>query len=538
MTTAILKTTLAAIASLIISIANHSGVAVPQGIYQLSRTGVSDLLGGATVTNGFNYPSSTYTFNDGDTINAGDFDNILTWIGIQNASDTYSISGRLDNLYGSLHISSSTATGTIPLSIGGTGQNATGSLGQVLTSQGNGVAAWQNAAAVAGSSTQVQYNLNGVLSATSTFVFNPTSTSLTIGNVFASSTSFAYTGATSSWAIPQGVTSITLYMTGASGAAGQNGIGGLGGLTQATLPVIPGSTYYFSIGGAASGGTGGFGGGGNGQGGGGGASWFSATSTFSTSTVIDVAGAGGGGGGSSSGGGGGAGGGGGGTSGVNGLNGTGGTSNATGGLGGSTIPGLGGTNNVSGTTASASGLTAGVGGSGNCTVGGGGGGGFFGGGGGGGVNNGAPCDAGGGGGGSSYISASLAMTQTSTLAAFNSGNGYLNLYYSISSPVIAGSVNAGGHIITGGVLPTLSSCGNGPLLTGNDSVGVISLGGATTACTLNFATTWGNVPSCEFSMDNGAQHTFVTQAATSSVTATANSSIATSSQLSYLCLGY
>ncbi len=50
------------------------------------------------------------------------------------------------------------------------------------------------------------------------------------------------------------------------------------------------------------------------------------------------------------------------------------------------------------------------------------------------------------------------------------------------------SVDGAGHIALGGVVPSVSSCGSSPSVSGNDTVGTITVGsGVVTACTLTFA---------------------------------------------------
>lgn len=124
------------------------------------------------------------------------------------------------------------------------------------------------------------------------------------------STTFIYTGATSTWTVPAGITRLTITARGAAGGEASNysRTVGYGQVATGTISVSPGQTYYFCVGGVggkgttgSSGGVGGFCGGGSGSnspgnsgGGGGGMTWFSSSTSFSTSSVIIVAGAGGG----------------------------------------------------------------------------------------------------------------------------------------------------------------------------------------------------------------------------------------------------
>ncbi|MBI4159728.1 type II secretion system protein [Candidatus Wolfebacteria bacterium] len=74
-------------------------------------------------------------------------------------------------------------------------------------------------------------------------------------------TTFDYTGATSTYIVPAGFTSITVKAWGAGGGYGNFSSGGGGGYAGATIPVTPGETLFIRVGGkGADGGTGGGGG--------------------------------------------------------------------------------------------------------------------------------------------------------------------------------------------------------------------------------------------------------------------------------------
>lgn len=69
-----------------------------------------------------------------------------------------------------------------------------------------------------------------------------------------------------------------------------------------------------------------------------------------------------------------------------------------------------------------------------------------------------------------------------------------------STSVIRFGIDAKGHMVTGGTAPTLSSCGGSPAVTGDDNSGTITIGsGVVTACTITFAQTWTNTPTCTIS---------------------------------------
>lgn len=463
----------------------------------------------------------------------------------------------------SLTYASSTGTLslTIPVSIanGGTGTTTAAALGSLLVGRvstqyhplavgANGTVpvasstatdgiAWQatstlgiTGASAAGSQTQIQYNDNSTFAATSTFTFSSTTQRLTLGaatsSVFigansdfattslniASSATFTYTGATSSFTVPTNIVgSITINVIGGTGGSGSGGAGGFGGSATGTLSAgssTAGTVYYYFVGqrGATStsGGAGGLGGGvtgGNGGsgtnsngGGGGGPSWFSATSTYSTSTVAIVGG--GGGGGASGVAGGNAGG----LTGSNGANGGG----CTAGTGGSqTAGGTGGgvcTGGVSGGSNGGAGNGGAGGGAGAGNGGGGAGGGFFGGGGGGSANSGNAASTGAG--GSSFMLSTL--TTTSTAAGAGTTDGTIVLTYLITSPTVFSTSTAalyvGGHVFTGqqnGATSTVATCGVNPSVDGDDTAGSVTVGsGVVTSCKITFGQTFANPPVC------------------------------------------
>jgi RHS repeat-associated protein len=245
-----------------------------------------------------------------------------------------------------------------------------------------------------------------------------------------------YTGATSTYTVPPGVTKLIVSIYGAQGGVG-SGSPGLGGAATGTLLVTPGTTYYYNVG--QMGGSGGTSGSGPYSGGGGGGkTWFGTSSTFSTSTVLLSAGGGGGSGGdwavtsggSVSGGNGGYGGG-----GIGGS--TNGTSPGAGGGGGGLYGGFGGSGSGGAAGTQSSGYALGQGGAGgnNIAVGASG----CAGGDGGGTSgvNGSSCSngAGGGGGGSAFVSTSTSLSATSTASGVRTGNGYIEIK-GIIAPII------------------------------------------------------------------------------------------------------
>jgi hypothetical protein len=110
----------------------------------------------------------------------------------------------------------------------------------------------------------------------------------------ATTESFAYSGASQTWVVPQGVTEATFDLRGAQGADGS--IGGRGGRAMATIPVTPGEAVEVTVGGQGGNSGGGFNGGGDAQndaGGGGGATDIRIGGTELADRVL-VAGGGGG----------------------------------------------------------------------------------------------------------------------------------------------------------------------------------------------------------------------------------------------------
>lgn len=122
----IAKQLIAVLSSLVLvlqSAVAHPGILKLQERQQI-RASTDQLFGAITTTTGFNFPTSTYSFNDGDVINAGDFNNILSWIGTRNSTDTTSLSyaafnPNLSSSTGSLSTLAST-TGQLPVTKGGT----------------------------------------------------------------------------------------------------------------------------------------------------------------------------------------------------------------------------------------------------------------------------------------------------------------------------------------------------------------------------------------------------------------------------------
>lgn len=251
---------------------------------------------------------------------------------------------------------------------------------------------------------------------------------------------FAYTGSSTTWAVPAGITSLSFDVQGAQGG-GSNGSGGLGGRVTGRFINIPTEVIVVvgNKGSSGNGVTGGFNGGGvagvgdSTVGSGGGATDLRSSSITSSRFVIA---GGGGGGGAGPAGEGGAGGSGGdviGQAGGSGLGAGGGAGTASAGGSGGAVSPAGGTAGQSGSLAN-----GGNGGSGTLTGfgGGGGGGGYYGGGGGGGDSSAAGLDGGGGGGGSSYASPSVVADVVHT-QGYRAAAGQVILTYTFPPKVTA-----------------------------------------------------------------------------------------------------
>jgi hypothetical protein len=101
-----------------------------------------------------------------------------------------------------------------------------------------------------------------VLSAAPAGAVAPSSPSCTTSSGTTTCT-FSFTGASQSWQVPAGVTSVRATLVGGAGAGAGTQSGGKGGLVAATFAVTPGEPLQVNVGGTASGLAGGFNGGGS-----------------------------------------------------------------------------------------------------------------------------------------------------------------------------------------------------------------------------------------------------------------------------------
>lgn len=119
----LLKQIVATLTSLLVilqGLVSSPGLLKLQSKPTLSNSG---LLGAATVTSGFNFPTTTQSFQDGDIINSGDFNLILDYIGPKDSTSTVSLTYKLTSSSsldpGHKH-STSAVSGTIAVAQGGT----------------------------------------------------------------------------------------------------------------------------------------------------------------------------------------------------------------------------------------------------------------------------------------------------------------------------------------------------------------------------------------------------------------------------------
>ncbi len=320
-------------------------------------------------------------------------------------------------------------------------------------------------------------------------------TFFTVSMVKGQTANFVYTGSAQTWTVPPCVNSINVTVAGAKGGGST---GGTGAILTATIAVTPGQVLNIYVGGMGTVGnaSGGFNGGGTGRAstdgnsayhscGGGGASDIRIGGTALSNRVIVAGGGGGKGGGSSQVCGGNA-------ACVNGLAGCS-TYGAGGGGGTQTAGGTGGAP-WAGTPPGGTAGVLGIGGGGGLwqtASGGGGGGGYYGGGGGG--NDGCCTGAnggGGGGGGSSLLPAGGACSPTG-----NTGNGYVNISYTASTPTAPGAITGPVTVCPGQTATyTINAVAGATSYNWSVPSGTtVNSGAGTTSITVTFGSTSGNV---------------------------------------------
>ena len=99
-----------------------------------------------------------------------------------------------------------------------------------------------------------------------------------------------------------------------------------------------------------------------------------------------------------------------------------------------------------------------------------------------------------------------------------------------------------GHQIMTGTTPIIGSgssdCGTSPSISGNDSVGRVTVGSAANGgrCTITFASSWLNPPVCSAFDETAAS--LIHPAATSTTTVALTGILAAGDALVYQCVGY
>lgn len=114
---------------------------------------------------------------------------------------------------------------------------------------------------------------------------------------------------------------------------------------------------------------------------------------------------------------------------------------------------------------------------------------------------------------SSVFSSSLTVTAGTT--------GKYEFTSSTSSVIYHVALSTSAHLITGGPLPTISSCGSTPngSVVGTDMGGAITIGGGVvTSCVMTFSKTWGVAPDCTVTDNSTSVNPSVTSASASSIT--------------------
>lgn len=86
--------------------------------------------------------------------------------------------------------------------------------------------------------------------------------------------------------------------------------------------------------------------------------------------------------------------------------------------------------------------------------------------------------------------------------------------------VLTSTLSVANHYNNAGkIAPNMGTCGTNPSVVGYDSAATITVGsGLTTACTMNFATAWTNIPTCVMTVNTSAVTGGITALSTTSIT--------------------
>lgn len=133
--------------------------------------------------------------------------------------------------------------------------------------------------------------------------------------------------------------------------------------------------------------------------------------------------------------------------------------------------------------------------------------------------------------GSNTVTATSAQMRTAISDETGTGAAVFATSPSISDPTFSG------HMVTSGTTPSVSSCGAGPAIVGNDNAGRVTVGtGVTTTCTLTFATAWTTAPVCH--AENETTILLVQPVPTTTAVVLNSGSALTSNVIAYSCRGY
>ncbi len=116
-------------------------------------------------------------------------------------------------------------------------------------------------------------------------------------------------------------------------------------------------------------------------------------------------------------------------------------------------------------------------------------------------------------------------------------NDYI-LIVSSQNATIVTTILDSGHIEWSGCTPTVTSCGGGPSIVGNDVVGEVTIGSAPGAtCLVTFCYPWTNAPHC-LVLDESSILGLRAPSTTAAMTITASVSLTGADKVDYFCPGH
>jgi hypothetical protein len=132
----------------------------------------------------------------------------------------------------------------------------------------------------------------------------------------------------------------------------------------------------------------------------------------------------------------------------------------------------------------------------------------------------------GGASGSAAIAAALGFTPANAASQGSMAAQNANAVAITGGAISGVSASIAGHLTLTGSAPTISGCGTGAAVTGNDSVWALTTGASLGTCTLTFANAWAVAPSCVVTSNNVTSLAIVGSVSTSSLTLSLTSIIA------------